>query len=38
QRFRLRIYDSTKKRFEVPLQVPVVDSLVIILYVGKSRG
>jgi hypothetical protein len=24
QRFRLRIYDSTNKRFEVPLQVPVV--------------
>ena len=24
QRFRLRIYDPTNKRFEVPLQVPVV--------------
>jgi hypothetical protein len=24
QRFRLRIYDSTTKRFKVPLQVPVV--------------
>lgn len=24
QRFRLRIYDSTKKRFEVPMEVPVV--------------
>ncbi len=26
QRFRLRIYDSTNKRFEVPLQVPVVET------------
>ncbi|CAF1071854.1 unnamed protein product [Rotaria sordida] len=26
QRFRLRIYDSTKKRFEVPLPVPVVET------------
>ncbi len=26
QRFRLRIYDSTKKRFEVPLQVPVIQT------------
>ncbi|CAF1099381.1 unnamed protein product [Rotaria sp. Silwood1] len=28
QRFRLRIYDSTKKRFEVPLEVPVVETKV----------
>ncbi|CAF1244186.1 unnamed protein product, partial [Didymodactylos carnosus] len=28
QRFRLRIYDSKKKRFEVPLQVPVVKTKV----------
>ncbi|CAF1106839.1 unnamed protein product [Rotaria sordida] len=28
QRFRLRIYDSTKKRFEVPLQVPVIKTKV----------
>jgi hypothetical protein len=28
QRFRLRIYDSTNKRFEVPLQVPVVKTKV----------
>lgn len=27
-RFRLRIYDSTKKRFEVPLPVPLVDTKV----------
>ncbi|CAF4760893.1 unnamed protein product, partial [Rotaria magnacalcarata] len=26
QRFRLRIYDSTNKRFEVPLPVPVVET------------
>ncbi|CAF3239220.1 unnamed protein product [Rotaria socialis] len=26
QRFRLRIYDSTKKRFEVPLQVPAIET------------
>ena len=26
QRFRLRIYDPTKKRFEVPLEVPVVET------------
>jgi len=25
QRFRIRIYDSFKKRYEVPLQVPVVE-------------
>jgi len=24
QRFRIKIYDSTNKRYEVPLQVPVV--------------
>ncbi|CAM4969340.1 unnamed protein product [Rotaria socialis] len=28
QRFRLRIYDSTKERFEVPLEVPVVKTKV----------
>ncbi|CAF0855937.1 unnamed protein product, partial [Adineta ricciae] len=28
QRFRLRIYDSTSKRYEVPLQVPVVQTKV----------
>jgi hypothetical protein len=28
QRFRLRIYDPTKKRFEVPLEVPVVGTKV----------
>ncbi|CAF1109689.1 unnamed protein product [Adineta steineri] len=28
QRFRLRIYDSTKKRFEVPLSVPVIQTKV----------
>ncbi|CAF3331628.1 unnamed protein product [Rotaria socialis] len=26
QRFRLRIYDSTEKRFEVPLQVPAIET------------
>jgi hypothetical protein len=26
ERFRLRIYDPTKKRFEVPLDVPVVET------------
>jgi hypothetical protein len=25
QRFRIRIYDSVNKRYEVPLQVPVVE-------------
>jgi hypothetical protein len=28
QRFRLRIYDSTRKRFEVPLQVPIIQTKV----------
>ncbi|CAF1315715.1 unnamed protein product [Rotaria sordida] len=28
QRFRLRIYDSTKKRYEVPLEVPVIEKKV----------
>lgn len=28
QRFRIRIYDPTKKRFEVPLEVPVIETKV----------
>ncbi|CAF4336268.1 unnamed protein product [Adineta steineri] len=28
QRFRIRIYDSFNKRFEVPLDVPVVEKKV----------
>jgi hypothetical protein len=46
QRFRIRIYDSVKKRYEVPLQVPVVTNYDVkvngkpfsILVTRKSTG